>query len=374
MQRRAFTKIIGAGAALLPLSQGRAEPAKPIKVGVVTHAGGAHLSHYFAALAAARDCDSVVLSDPSGESFESARETLGNKLTATYAKLGEMLRAERPRMALVTMEAVLAPPAIDACLDAGCHVLAEKPSCVRAADFEKLAAKANERNLHLMLALANRLNPEIAEARRLMGEGKIGRIYGMDLYIIADQTRLTRPSYHQRWQAQKARSGGGHLIWLGIHWLDLAMYLTGSRITEVAGFTGVVGGQPLDTEDSAAIALKFDNGAFGTMTSGYYLDRRYHSQIKIWGSKGLARTSAAPRRRARVPPGVVQHDRNQSPNPSIQESGDADRLHALRARRCAGLAPAWKILRSRPPTGFRFSRTIFAAYKAAETGRTQRVV
>ena len=145
MHRRAFTKIIGAGTALLPLSQAQPEPSKPIRVGVVTHAGGAHLSHYFAGLAAAQDCDSVVLSDPSGQSFESARKTLGNKLTATYAKLGEMLRSEKPRMALVTMEAVLASPAIDACLDAGCHVLAEKPSCVRAADFENSPKKRTRR-------------------------------------------------------------------------------------------------------------------------------------------------------------------------------------------------------------------------------------
>ncbi len=48
-----------------------------------------------------------------------------------------------------------------------------------------------------------------------------------------------------------------HLTWLGIHWLDLAMYVTGSRITHVAGFSGNVGGQPIDTEDSAAISLRF---------------------------------------------------------------------------------------------------------------------
>ena len=194
MHRRAFTKIIGAGAALLPLSQGQSEPSKPIKVGVVTHPGGAHLGLYFAALAAAQDCDSVVLSDPSGESFESARQALGNKLTGTYKDLAEMLRSEKPRMALVTMEAVLAPPAIEACLEAGCHVLAEKPACVRAADFEKLTRKANEKNVHLMLALANRLNPEITEARRLIREGKIGRIYGMDIYMIADRLHAVRAS------------------------------------------------------------------------------------------------------------------------------------------------------------------------------------
>jgi hypothetical protein len=41
-------------------------------------------------------------------------------------------------------------------------------------------------------------------------------------------------------------------------------------VTQVAGFAGVVGGQPLEVEDSSAMAIRFDNGCFGTMTSGYH--------------------------------------------------------------------------------------------------------
>ena len=50
-----------------------------------------------------------------------------------------------------------------------------------------------------------------------------GKIFGVEMHMVADQTRLTRPGYGERWEASKARAGGGHLIWLGIHWLDLAM-------------------------------------------------------------------------------------------------------------------------------------------------------
>jgi predicted dehydrogenase len=139
---------------------------------------------------------------------------------------------------------------------------------------------------HLLLAFANRLRPTIQEARRLIRSGRIGRVYGSELHIVADQVRLKSTAYHQSWFADRARAGGGHLIWLGIHWIDLIMHLTDSRVIEVAGFTGIVGGQPLKVEDSAAVALRFDNGSFGTLTSGYYLDRGYHTHIKIWGSDG----------------------------------------------------------------------------------------
>ena len=259
---------------------------KPIKVALLTHAGGAHVSAYLNALKATEECSSVVLGDPDEHNNESATKVLGDKLTKTSRHVGELLAAEKPQMALVTMEAGLAPPVIDAALDAGCHVFAEKPACVRVADFKPLVEKADRQHRFLMLALANRLNPEVVAARNLIQTGKIGKLYGLEMHLIADQTRLTRKSYHQQWFAQKKRAGGGHLIWLGIHWLDQAMHLTGSSIETVSGFTANVGGQPIDIEDSAAAALRFDNGMLGTITSGYYLDRSYHSHIKIWGSAG----------------------------------------------------------------------------------------
>jgi predicted dehydrogenase len=257
-----------------------------IKVALATHAGGAHLGAYFSALAATDEVDTVALVDPSGQSNAAAKKALGDKLSATYDGVGKMLKAFQPVLTLVTMEAATAPPTIAHILEGGSHVFAEKPSCVNAKDFRRLTALADGKHLNLMLALANRLNPEVQRARRLIEDGDIGKVYGVDMHLIADQTRLTRPSYHKTWFAKKDRSGGGHLIWLGIHWLDLAVFITGAKIKQVAGFTANVGGQPIDIEDSAAASLQFDNGTLGTLTSGYYLDRGYHSHIKIWGSSG----------------------------------------------------------------------------------------
>ena len=57
-------------------------------------------------------------------------------------------------------------------------------------------------------------------------------------------TRVTSvPSFptHFHREASKARAGGGHLIWLGIHFLDMANYITGSSVVEASGFTANVG-------------------------------------------------------------------------------------------------------------------------------------
>lgn len=369
MKRTIIILILLAGLCSTQTSQ--AQSTDKVVVAVITNAEGAHLSAYFPALKEAQEVTSVVLSDPSGKIVEQARKYLGDKLTATYTDTSEMLKKEKPVMALVSLEAALSPPAIDLALEAGCHVMAEKPACLNAEDFARLTKKANDKKLLLMLALANRLNPETQEAKRIIREGKIGKIYGMEVHLIADQTRLKSTSYHKKWYAKKDRAGGGHLIWLGIHWLDMAMYLTESKITNVAGFAGNVGGQPIDVEDSAALAVKFDNGTFGTVTSGFYLDKSYHSHLKIWGSDGwlqIDRHGGFDSSPLRWYSSKVENPEVTVYTPPEGPQGYSPFVAAC-VRAAIGKGPA-------PLTAddsLQVLKTVYGAYRAAETGQTQKI-
>jgi predicted dehydrogenase len=342
--------------------------AKTIKVGVITHAQGAHLDHYFSSLAKTVEADSVVLADPGGQTVALARKALGDRLRGTYKDAAELLRREQPQMVLVSMEAALAPPAIDAALEAGCHVLSEKPGCVRAADFEPLVRKAQRKHRHLMLALANRSHEAVRQARQLVMEGKLGKVYGVEVHLVADQTRLTREAYRKQWFCSKARAGGGNLIWLGIHWLDLALHVTGLKVKQVAGFAGVVGGQPIDVEDSAAVALHFDNGSFGTMTAGYYLDKGYHSHLQVWGEHGWLRL-------ALIEEAPLEWYSTKDGKAAVQRfeyaKGERGYQPFVRAavRASAGLEPA----PIAPEECLHVLRTIFSFYQAAQTGHVQDV-
>lgn len=342
---------------------------KSIKVGVLTGATGAHLSAYFPALASIEEAEAVAIADPDGKNVELAKKALGDKLKEVFKDHGELLKKFQPQMALVSLDGVQSPPAIDLALDAGCHVFAEKPGCVKAEDFAKLVTKAQQKHRHLMLALANRLHAPVREARRLIQTGKLGKLYGVELHIVADQTRLKSPSYPKTWYASKARAGGGFLIWLGIHWLDLAMFITGLKVQQVAGFAGVVGGQPIEVEDSAAVAMRFDNGIFGTMLSGYYLDKGYHSHLKVWGEHGWLDLSAMEEKP------LEWYSTKDTKEPKVERFEYAPKQRGytpfVRAavRASAGLEPA-------PITGeecLQVLKAIFAFYQAAQTGRTQTV-
>jgi predicted dehydrogenase len=354
----------------LQLARESSAMAKSIRVAVLTHARGAHLGAYLSSLAQIEEVEAVGLADPGGHTVAAAKKALRGKLKETANDAAALLKKLQPEMALVTMEAAQAPPVIDLALETGCHVFAEKPSCVKVEDFAKLTAKAQRKHRHLMLALANRVHPSVREARRLIQDGKLGKVYGVEIHFVADQTRLKRASYRNEWYNHKARSGGGSLIWVGIHWLDLALFVTGRTVKQAAGFMGVVGGQPIDVEDSAAIALRFDDDTFGTMTSGYYLDHGYQSYIHVWGEHGWLRlklTEEEP---------LEWYSTKDTKVPKVQRftyaKGQRSYLPFVRAaaRAVAGLEPA-------PITSeesLHVLKAIFAYYKAAQTGTAQTVV
>ena len=303
--------------------------------------------------------------------MEAARKALGDKLKEIFKDPAEMLKTFEPHMVLVSLEAAAAPPVIDAALDAGCHVFAEKPSCIRAEDFEKLTRKAQQKHRHLMLAFANRSHaagPRGSPAHR--GRASSARSTASRSHLVTDQTRLKSEEYRKSWFCSKARAGGGQLIWVGIHWLDLVLHVTGLKVQQVAGFAGVVGGQPIDVEDSAALSLRFDNGSFGTMKSGYYLDKGYQSHVQVWGEHGWLRLAAV----EELP--LEWYSSKDVKEPKVERfeypKGRA-RLSAFPESSRACRRGAGRGRRSPPTRGCTSSRAIFAFYEAAKTGCVQTV-
>ena len=336
-----------------------------MKVAVLTHAGGAHLSAYFSALAESKDCDEVVIADSDNQCADEARKLLGEKLTRSYTEYTDLLEKESPELCMVTMEARLAPPVIEAALESGSHVFAEKPGCVTLQQFEKLATLAESKHLHLMLAFANRANPESLVARKMIQQGRIGKVYSIDMHIVADQTRLSNPNYHGTWYADKTRAGGGHLIWLGIHWLDLAMFLTDTAIVGASGAIANVGGQPISAEDSAVATLHFSNGMLGTLNSGYYLDTGYQTQIRIWGSKGWVNLDST---------GTEKMTWYENTGPKAKQLQTLDSPTEPRGYSPFVAQAVTAISRNTAPPittqeSLNALRTVFGIYEAAETGK-----
>ncbi|MCY3775320.1 MAG: Gfo/Idh/MocA family oxidoreductase, partial [Candidatus Aminicenantes bacterium] len=144
-----------------------AAPEEPISAGVLTEATGGHLRSYLQGFANARGVKRVAVSDPTGKMFDQAKMILGDRLAGLYRSHQEMLRAARPKLVVVTLEGHHSPPAIRMALEAGSHVITEKPGCARLEDFEPLPPLAQSQGRELMLAMSTRVSQAVQRARVL---------------------------------------------------------------------------------------------------------------------------------------------------------------------------------------------------------------
>jgi len=360
MRRRAFLHT--------GIQAGLAAAVPSIRAAVIGHAEGDHLGHYFRT-ALCQGVEAFAVSDPSGKIFEAARKAAGGREIATFADPVRMLREFRPHLAVISLEPRSMPEAIIEAVRGGAHVVVEKPACTRLDQFEAAARAGKAAGRQVMLAMATRLHPAVGQIRELASRGYFGRGYGADMHWVADQTRLRNPAYHQSWKSSRERGGGGKLIFHGVHYLDLIQHLTGAAISEVAGFCRNVGGQPIEVEDAAVISMVFSDGMVGTLNTGYYLDRGYSNLIVLWGSEGWFRfdpRSAAPLAWSSVAPSAPKGEQR-------VENGAAPNLYDLMLQAavdyCRGLRGPFMTT----DESVAVLRVVFAAYRAAETGISQKV-
>lgn len=353
-----------------------------IRVGIITGRDGPHLGIYLSSVAACKGVAQVAVSDPSGSEFERARPALGSvfREVPTYRSPATMIGRFKPQLVIVTLPAHLSPAPIRLALEAGSHVLTEKPGCVRAEQFAALVELARSKKRLLMLSLPSRVSPRSLRARRIIQQGFLGKLFAVDVLQVKDQARLTRPEYQKSWFAFKDQAGGGHLIWLGIHQMDQILFLTGDRVEKVAAFCRNVGGQAVEIEDAEALALQFKSGMVGTFHGGYYLEGgAMQSGLTIWGSQGWLRLSAH-RNVQRSGPAVSAESFQwysthrkapkgvQTENPTSKVGGYQSLVQAA-VDAARGIRPA-------PLTGedsLQVLKVIFAAYRASETGTVQNV-
>ncbi|MGO9217024.1 MAG: Gfo/Idh/MocA family protein [Streptosporangiaceae bacterium] len=123
-----------------------------------------------------------------------------------------------------------------AALEAGKHVLCEKPLANTTAEAESMAAaagRAQARGVRSMVGFNYRRVPALALARELIASGRVGEIRHVRASYLQDW--LTDPAFPLTWRLQREHAGSGALGDLGAHIVDLAQYLTGQLIAGVSG-------------------------------------------------------------------------------------------------------------------------------------------
>jgi predicted dehydrogenase len=120
-------------------------------------------------------------------------------------------------------------------LEAGKHVLCEKPLANTVAEAEKMAsvaASAAERGVYSMCGFTYRRTPALALAKRMVDDGRLGELRHVRAQYLQDW--LSDADAPLTWRLDKAKSGSGSLGDIGAHSIDAAQWITGSSITGVS--------------------------------------------------------------------------------------------------------------------------------------------
>ncbi len=172
-----------------------------------------------------------------------------------------------------------------ACLEAGFHVLTEKPIAITAEDADAMirAAKKNKRQLGVIFQ--NRYIEGVQEVKRLIAEGKFGRITG----AFSTLNWWRPPSYYEcDWKGSWEKEGGGVVIDQAIHSLDLVRYMMGCEPVKVKGQIDRRILTNIEVEDVADAAITFENGAVYSFFACNYYTSNSPIRVEISGENGTA--------------------------------------------------------------------------------------
>ena len=172
-----------------------------------------------------------------------------------------------------------------ACAAAGKHVLMEKPLDITTARAVELVEGCRRAGVTMGVVLQHRFRPAGMKLAQMLAAGELGRIVGCSTAI-----RLWRPQsyYDEPGRGSFARDGGGVLISQGIHTLDLMLSLVG-QVETVSGFATTTPLHRMETEDMVCAAVRFENGAFGTIDASTAAYPGFLEEIVITAEKGTAK-------------------------------------------------------------------------------------
>ncbi|MET9391140.1 Gfo/Idh/MocA family oxidoreductase [Streptomyces sp. NPDC006624] len=195
-----------------------------------------------------------------------------------------------------------------AALAAGKHVLCEKPlanTVEEATAMAQAAEEAHRRGQIAMVGFNYRRVPATTLARRMVAEGRLGRLRHVRVTYLQDW--LVDPAFPLTWRLRREQAGSGSLGDLGAHIIDLAQYLTGERLSGVSALTETfVRERPLPTgatsglsavsaagtgevtvDDAALFTARFPSGAIASFEATRYATGRKNAlRIELNGERG----------------------------------------------------------------------------------------
>ena len=171
-------------------------------------------------------------------------------------------------------------------LQAGCHVLCEKPMAINSNDCLAMIDEAKKAGKHLFIVKQNRFNPPVIAVKKLLDENKLGKIYSIQLNCFWNRDA---GYYENSWKGTKDLDGGT-LFTQFSHFIDLLYWMFGD-VKQVKAFTkNFAHKNIIEFEDTGSVILEFENGIIGgvnyTVNS---FQKNMEGSLAVFGEKGTVK-------------------------------------------------------------------------------------
>jgi len=264
-----------------------------LRVGVVGTGWWAELEH-LPGLRSRGDVKVVALCGRNAERLAALADRF--EVPGRHLDWREMLASQRLDVVVIVTPNALHHPIAMAALDAGAHVICEKPLALDAAQARELADRAEARGLKTLTFFTHRALAAAAQVKRLVEAGFLGRPLRVDArYSSASHLHPDKPT---AWRMRRAEAGTGALGDIGSHLVDMVRWWLGD-VTRVTGQWQTAHrerqGGPVDADDACAFLAELACGAQGVFQASKLVAGRANFQrVELHGDLGSLVYEAAP--------------------------------------------------------------------------------
>lgn len=277
--------------------------AKKVRIGIIGTGGIANYAHIPGYLQIPDECEIAALCDIDPEALKKTVEkypaVAGAQQFDNYKKMLEM--PDLDAVSVCTPNYAHYEPTVLA-LKAGKNVLCEKPIAMNGREAEEMVSASRAQKKILQIGYMSRFNPTSQTLKKFIDAGELG-----DIYYARAQALRVRGIPGWGVFIDKEKQGGGPLIDIGVHILDLTLWLMGhpkptlaSGVTyqkfgkrpDVVGFMGQWDHTKFTVEDFASALIRFDNGATVVLEASFVANLKEEiQQTTLLGTAGGAQTN-----------------------------------------------------------------------------------
>jgi len=216
---------------------------------------------------------------------ENRGRKMAEKVDAKYVADYRQVLAEKPDLVVICLPHTLHKEVGIAAAQAGCHMLMEKPIANTVEDAMEIVSQCKRNHVFMAVSFAHRYRLEYQQAKRLISEGFVGKPY-----TVSDIFTTNGGIHVPGWVWNKKLSGGGIMMYSGIHSIDWQCWLMDSKISEVFA-NGLSYDESTDVEAQINGLLQFENGSTGTIIGRQppYLVTARTRDTEVIGDKGRLR-------------------------------------------------------------------------------------